>query len=45
MVGGLPIGLAEALWSAHFDGAHRDVVIFTALIAILIARPAGRFGD
>jgi len=45
MVGGLLIGLAEALWSAYFDGAYRDVVIFAALIVTLIARPAGLFGD
>jgi branched-chain amino acid transport system permease protein len=45
MVGGLLIGLAEALWSAYFDGAYRDVVIFATLIATLILRPAGLFGD
>ncbi len=45
MVGGLLIGLAEALWSAYFDGAYRDVVIFAALITVLIVRPAGLFGD
>jgi branched-chain amino acid transport system permease protein len=45
MVGGLLIGLAEALWSAYFDGAYRDVVIFAVLIATLIVRPAGLFGD
>ena len=45
MVGGLLIGLAEALWAAYFDGAYRDVVIFAALIIALIVRPAGLFGD
>jgi branched-chain amino acid transport system permease protein len=44
MVGGLLIGLAEALWSAYFDGSYRDVVIFAALIVTLIVRPAGLFG-
>jgi branched-chain amino acid transport system permease protein len=45
MLGGLLIGLAEALWSAYFDGAYRDVVIFAVLIATLVIRPAGLFGD
>jgi branched-chain amino acid transport system permease protein len=45
MAGGLLIGLAEALWAGYFDGAYRDVVIFAALIVMLIARPAGLFGD
>jgi branched-chain amino acid transport system permease protein len=45
MVGGLLIGLAEALWSAYFDGAYRDVAIFAALITVLIVRPSGLFGD
>jgi branched-chain amino acid transport system permease protein len=45
MVGGLLIGLAEALWAAYFDGAYRDVVIFAALITVLIVRPSGLFGD
>jgi branched-chain amino acid transport system permease protein len=45
MLGGLAIGLAEALWSAYFDGAYRDVVIFAALITMLIVRPSGLFGD
>lgn len=45
MVGGVLIGLAEALWSAYFDGAYRDVVIFGVLIATLVLRPTGLFGD
>jgi branched-chain amino acid transport system permease protein len=45
MIGGVLIGLAEALWSAYFDGAYRDVVIFAALIVTLIVRPIGLFGD
>ena len=45
MAGGVLIGLAEALWSGYFDGAYRDVVIFAALIAMLVVRPAGLFGD
>ena len=45
MIGGVLIGLAEALWSAYFDGAYRDVVIFGVLIATLVLRPAGLFGD
>ena len=44
MVGGVLIGLAEALWSAYFDGAYRDVVIFAALITVLVVRPSGLFG-
>jgi branched-chain amino acid transport system permease protein len=45
MVGGVVIGLAEALWSAYFDGAYRDLVIFAALITVLVVRPSGLFGD
>ncbi len=45
MAGGVLIGLAESLWSGYFDGAYRDVVIFAALIAMLIVRPSGLFGD
>ncbi len=45
MVGGVLIGVAEALWSAYFDGAYRDLVIFAALIAVLVVRPSGLFGD
>ncbi|MBV8169818.1 MAG: branched-chain amino acid ABC transporter permease [Alphaproteobacteria bacterium] len=45
MVGGVLIGLAEALWSGYFDGAYRDVVIFAVLIGVLIVRPSGLLGD
>lgn len=44
IVGGLLIGVAEALAATWFGSAYRDSVAFIILIVVLIVRPAGLFG-
>ncbi len=44
LVGGLLIGLIEAVWSAYFDIASRDLVLFSLLVAMFVLRPGGLFG-
>jgi branched-chain amino acid transport system permease protein len=44
IVGGLAIGLIETLAGAYISFAFKDVFTFTALIAVLVLRPAGLFG-
>lgn len=45
LVGGLFIGIVEAGWSSSFPIVNRDLVTFCILIATLIWRPGGFFGD
>jgi branched-chain amino acid transport system permease protein len=44
MVGGLTIGMTEALVSGYGGSGFRDAVVFSILIGILVFRPAGIFG-
>ncbi len=44
MLGGLLIGLIEALWSGYVSVEYKDVAAFMVLIAILIIRPNGLLG-
>ena len=44
MLGGLLIGLIEALWSAYFSIAYKDVAVFGVLVLVLIFRPSGLMG-
>jgi branched-chain amino acid transport system permease protein len=44
MLGGLMIGMIEALWSAYFDVEYKDVAVFTVLVMVLIFRPSGLLG-
>jgi len=44
VVGGLVIGVAEALAATLFGSAYRDSIAFIILILVLIVRPAGLFG-
>lgn len=44
MVGGLTIGLTEAMVSGYGGSGFRDAVVFAILIGILVFRPAGIFG-
>ena len=44
MLGGLLIGVIEALWSAYFSIAYKDVAVFAILILVLILRPSGLLG-
>ncbi len=43
-LGGIGIALIEALWSAYFPIADRDIVVDILLVAILVLRPGGLFG-
>ncbi len=44
MLGGLLIGLIEALWSAYFSIEYKDVAVFSVLVLVLIFRPTGILG-
>ena len=44
MLGGILLGLIEALWSAYLPAEYRDIASFALLIAFLIFRPAGLLG-
>ena len=44
MLGGLTLGVLEALWSANLPIESRDIAIFSALVALLVLRPGGLFG-
>ncbi len=44
LLGGLLIGLIEAVWSAYFDIASRDIALFALLAVMFILRPGGLFG-
>lgn len=45
MVGGLLIGLLEAYASGYVSGSWKDVAVFGVLIAVLVVRPSGLFGE
>lgn len=44
MLGGLLIGLIEALWSGYFSVEYKDVAAFAILVLVLIFRPTGLLG-
>ncbi len=44
MLGGLLIGLIEAMWSAYFSIEYKDVAVFVILVLVLIFRPTGLLG-
>lgn len=43
-VGGILLGVAEALSAAAFGGPYREVVGLVLFVVVLCARPRGRFG-
>ena len=43
-VGGLVLGVAEALSAAAFGGAYREIVGLVIFVLVLLARPKGLFG-
>lgn len=43
-LGGVLVALIEAAWSAYFDIAYRDVLVFSLLIVVFVLRPGGLFG-
>lgn len=44
-LGGIAIAAAEGLWSAYFPIEDRDLMVFVLLVATLVVRPGGLFGD
>jgi branched-chain amino acid transport system permease protein len=44
MLGGILIGVIEALWSAYFSIDYKDVAAFSVLIIVLIFMPQGILG-
>jgi branched-chain amino acid transport system permease protein len=45
MLGGILLGLAEALAVTFLPSAYKDVVTFVILIVVLIVRPWGLVGE
>ncbi len=45
MLGGIILGLLEALATSFFPSAYKDVVAFTVLIVVLIFKPSGLMGE
>lgn len=45
IVGGLLLGVAEMLAGAYISQAFRDGIAFVLLIAVLVFRPSGLFGE
>jgi branched-chain amino acid transport system permease protein len=43
-LGGILVGLVETLWSAYFDIAMREVVVYAILVAVFVLRPGGLLG-
>ena len=44
MLGGILIGLIEAMWSAYFTVEYKNVAAFGILVLVLIFRPTGLLG-
>jgi branched-chain amino acid transport system permease protein len=44
MFGGILIGLAEAYSAGYFSSVYQDLIVFSILIAFMLARPTGLFG-
>ena len=45
IAGGLLLGVAETLGGAYISQAFRDGIAFILLIAVLVFRPSGLFGE
>jgi len=45
LVGGLVIGLLEAMAAGFISSAFKDVIVFAVFIAVLFARPTGLLGE
>jgi branched-chain amino acid transport system permease protein len=43
-LGGVLVALLEAAWSAYFDIAARDIVVFSLLVVVFVLRPGGLLG-
>ena len=44
VLGGLVLGVTEAMTSGYFSSQYKDVVAFSLLILILLFRPSGILG-
>jgi len=44
MLGGLTIGLAEAFSAAYISSTFQDLIVFSILIVVMLARPTGLLG-
>ncbi len=44
MVGGLIVGLAEAIGASYIASGYRDAIAFAILIVVLLVKPSGIFG-
>ena len=44
MLGGVLVGILETLAVSYLSSAYQDVIVFAALIAVLMFKPAGLFG-
>lgn len=45
MVGGMIIGLLQAYTTGYISGKWEDVIVFGVLIAVLVVKPTGIFGE
>jgi branched-chain amino acid transport system permease protein len=45
MVGGMIIGLLQAYTTGYISGEWQDVIVFGVLIAVLVVKPTGIFGE
>ena len=44
LVGGLLLGLVEALTAGYISSVYKDAVAFVVILAVLFAMPQGLFG-
>jgi branched-chain amino acid transport system permease protein len=44
MLGGLIIGIIEAMWAGYFKSELGEVAVFSILVLVLIFRPSGLLG-
>jgi branched-chain amino acid transport system permease protein len=45
IVGGVIVGLAESLGAAYVSSTYKDAIVFLVMVAFLVARPQGIFGE
>ena len=45
VIGGLIVGLAEALGASYISSTYKDAIVFVLMVAFLLMRPQGIFGE
>ncbi len=45
VIGGVFVGLAEVFGASYVSSAYKDAIVFALMIAFLLARPQGLFGE